>query len=369
VTDTPAGTPAPDPAYDRAVDRADDRAVDPAGLAAYLAANLPERAGTFEIERLGEGQSCLTFLIRGDGWDVVLRRPPRGDLPPTAFDVSREYRVMHALDETHAPVPVPRVLAFCEDRRVIGAPFYLMERVDGVVVRDELPVELRALGDRRRMAEQLLDTLVALREVDSASAGLELFGRPDGYLERQLWRMRGLWDLARFRDVPRIEELGAWLADRLPDRLAPAIVHGDYKLDNVIFAPAPPATLVAVVDWEMSTLGDPLADLGWLLFFWRDPGDPGFGLRVATVTDQPGFPRRHELLERYVSKTEPAGLDGPLVRWYTALAGWKIAIIMEGSYRRFLGGVGDHPAFAQLEHAVPALAQRAWEAANGTLAL
>ena len=347
-----------------------DPAVDAAGLAAYLAATLPDRAGAFDVERLGEGQSCLTFLIRGDGWDLVLRRPPRGDLPPTAFDVTREYRVMRALHDGGAPVPVPRVLAMCEDRGVIGAPFYLMERVDGVVVRAEVPAALAALGERRRMAEQLLDTLIALRGVDVLGVGLERFGKPEGYLERQLWRMRGLWDLARFRDVAHIEELGGWLAENLPDQRPAAIVHGDFKLDNVIFAPSAPATLIAVVDWEMSTLGDPLADLGWLLFFWRDPGDPGFGLRVATVTDQDGFPRRHELLERYASKPSPVvGLDEALVRWYVALAGWKIAIIMEGSYRRFLGGVGDHPAFALLERAVPALARRAWEAATGTLSL
>jgi aminoglycoside phosphotransferase (APT) family kinase protein len=180
--------------------------------------------------------------------------------------------------------------------------------------------------------------------------------------------MRGLWDIARFRDIPEIEEVGSWLAANLPPQHPPGIVHGDYKLDNVIFAPAPPATLVAVVDWEMSTLGDPLVDLGWLLYFWRDPGDPELGLRVATVTDRDGFPRRGELLARYAERAAP-GLDEGVVRWYTALAGWKIAIIMEGSYRRFLAGVGDHPAFAQLEHAVPALARRARDAAAGAMDL
>lgn len=216
------------------------------------------------------------------------------------------------------------------------------------------------------MAEQLLDTLVALREVDVTAAGLEGFGRPEGYLERQLWRMRGLWDLARFRDIPEIEEVGAWLAENPPAEQPSAIVHGDYKLDNVIFAPVSPAELIAVVDWEMSTLGDPLVDLGWLLYFWRDPGDPELGLRIATVTDQEGFPRRRELFERYADRTAK-GLDGSVIRWYVALAGWKIAIIMEGSYRRFLSGVSDHPAFAQLEHAVPALARRALDVARGTI--
>jgi aminoglycoside phosphotransferase (APT) family kinase protein len=359
----------PDPRVQRVepvADPPDDSLVDREALARYLRAALPDFRGPFGVERLGEGQSCLTYLITGDGWELVLRRPPRGDLPPTAFDVTREYRVMRALRDTGTPVPVPSVLALCEDREVIGAPFYLMERVDGDVVRGELPRTLSSPRDCGSMAERLLDTLVALRRVDPVAAGLERFGKPDGYLERQLWRMRGLWDMARFRDIPEIDQLSSWLATNLPSQEGPAIVHGDYKLDNVIFAPHPPVRLVAVVDWEMSTLGDPLADLGWLLYFWRDPGDPELGLRVATVTDREGFPRRRELLERYASLVQPT-LDENVVRWYVALAGWKIAIIMEGSYRRYLAGVGDHPAFALLKDAVPALARRANEAARGAM--
>jgi aminoglycoside phosphotransferase (APT) family kinase protein len=340
--------------------------VDPEGLRRYLAEHLPDLAGPFEIERLGEGQSCLTYRIWGDGWEAVLRRPPRGDLPPTAFDVRREHRVMSALSRSEAPVPVPTPLALCEDRSVIGAPFYLMERVHGEVVRSELPPTLSAHGDRRAMGEGLVDTLLALHGVDHEAAGLEGFGRPAGYLGRQLARMSELWRLARFREVPAIEEVGDWLARTVPAESGAAIVHGDYKLDNVILAPSPPARIVAVIDWEMSTLGDPLADLGWLLYFWRDPGDPELGLRIASVTDLQGFPRRAELLARY-ARARDVGPER--VRWYVALAGWKIAIIMEGSYRRFLAGIGDHPAFAGLEGAVPALAARARQAAFGELSL
>jgi aminoglycoside phosphotransferase (APT) family kinase protein len=216
------------------------------------------------------------------------------------------------------------------------------------------------------MAQQLVDTLVALHRVDYRAIGLEGFGKPDGYLERQLQRMGQIWDLARFRDIPAIDQVGAWLRERVPDGSDAAIVHGDYKLDNVMFGPLGPAHLVAVMDWEMSTLGDPLADLGWLLYFWRDPGDPSLGLRVASVTDQAGFPRRREILEGYAEGTGRS-IDSERVRWYTALAGWKIAIIMEGSYRRFLAGIGDHPAFAQLDRAVPALAGRALRCAEGDL--
>jgi aminoglycoside phosphotransferase (APT) family kinase protein len=338
--------------------------VDPRGLEKYFAEHVPEFAGSFELERLGEGQSCLTFLVRGDGWDVVLRRPPRGDLPPTAFDVTREYRVMRALFDHHAPVPVPHPIALCTDTGVIGANFYLMETVDGVVVRTELPGALSSLEDRRRMSEELVDTLVALQSVDYRAAGLEGFGKPDGYLARQIRRMRQLWDLAKFRDQPDIEAVGTWLEENLPPGDDATIVHGDYKLDNVIFAPSSPARLVAVVDWEMSTLGDPLADLGWMLYFWRNRGDDTFGLAVASVMDADGFYRRRDLLERY-AKARPVPEDR--INWYAALAGWKIAIIMEGSYRRFLGGIADHPAFARLEEGVPWLARRAAQAMRGEL--
>ena len=194
--------------------------------------------------------------------------------------------------------------------------------------------------------------------------GLEGFGKPTGYLARQLERMHGLWELAKFRDIPEIEETGAWLAENTPASYAPTIVHGDFKLDNVILAPESPARILALVDWELSTIGDPLADLGWMLYFWRDPGDPSIGLRVASVTDREGFLRRRDLLELYA---EGRDLDPATVAWYVALAGWKIAIIMEGSYRRYLAGVTDHPAFAQLESAVPALARRATQAMRGEL--
>jgi aminoglycoside phosphotransferase (APT) family kinase protein len=322
--------------------------------------------GTPEVERIGEGQANLTFLLTGNGWRAVLRRPPRGDLPPTAFDVTREYRVMRALADHSAPVPVPRPLALCEDRSVIGVPFYLMEQVDGFVVRGEMPDELSSLEDRRLMSEQLVDTLVALQAVDWRAVGLEGFGKPDGYLARQIRRMRQLWELARFREIPDLEAIGAWLEENIPAGGDATIVHGDYKLDNVIFAPQSPARIVALVDWEMSTLGDPLADLGWLLYFWRDPGDETFRLTVGQVMDQEGFMRRPDLLARYAEKRR-VPLDR--IAWYVALAGWKIAIIMEGSYKRFLAGVGDHPAFAQLEEGVPALARRAADAMRGRLPL
>jgi aminoglycoside phosphotransferase (APT) family kinase protein len=343
-----------------------DPAVPLEPLRHYLGQHTPQFNGEFTLHRLGEGQSCLTYLLQGDDWEVVLRRPPRGDLPPTAFDVTREFRVMKALHEHGTRVPVPRPVHLCEDRDVIGAPFYLMEKMEGHVVRGELPSSLSSEQDQSQMGHELLDTLLALGCVDYGEIGLEGFGKPAGYLDRQLLRMHQLWQLAKFRDLPDIEEVGMWLAEHPPPQRAAAIVHGDFKLDNVVFASRPPATIVAVVDWEMSTIGDPLADLGWLLYFWRDPGDPELGLRIASVTDLPGFPHRHDMLERYAAATP---IPEEHIPWYVALAGWKIAIIMEGSYKRFRSGIADHPAFAQLEEAVPALARRARQAIRGELSL
>lgn len=339
-----------------------DELVDPDGLGRFLKENTPEFGGGFEVERIGQGQSCLTFLIKGDTWEVVLRRPPRGDLPPTAFDVTREYRVMRALHDAKAQVPVPPPLVLCEDKEVIGAPFYLMQKVDGVIVRTELPTELSSMDDRQRMGGELVDTLIALHQVDFRAIGLEGFGKPAGYLERQLRRMNQLWDLARSREIAEIDEVGAWLASNLPQQSGESIVHGDYKLDNVILAPVSPARIVAVIDWEISTIGDPLADLGWLLYFWRDASDTELGLASSSVTHMGGFPNRRSLLSRYRGERD---LPESNILWYVALAGWKIAIIMEGSYKRFLAGVTDHPMFSLLDQAVPALARRAQQAARG----
>ena len=330
----------------------DRELVDTKALGLFIEQNLSHLGGPFKVERLGEGQSCLTFALRGEGWEIVLRRPPRGHLPPTAYDVTREYRVMRALWDAGAGVPVPRPLVLCAESSLLGAPFYLMETVPGTVVRTELPDVLHSAGACRAISEGLVDTLAALHAIDYRAVGLEGFGKPQGYLERQLRRMSELWEMARFRDIPDIDEVQRWLVDNLPPQSGSTIVHGDYKLDNAIISRTPPARILAVVDWEMSTLGDPLADLGWLLYFWRDAEEPGLDLPVTTVTDREGFLTRTQLRVRYEEMT---GRPTRHTRWYMALAGWKIAIIMEGAYRRYLAGVADHPGYSVLEQEVPRL--------------
>ncbi|HWC32890.1 MAG TPA: phosphotransferase family protein [Actinomycetota bacterium] len=336
--------------------------LDPEPLTRYLDARLPGD-GSFEVERHQAGHSNETFFLRRSGMEWVLRRPPRGAFLPTAHDVLREHRVLSALAAT--PVRAPRPLVACDDPSVIGAPFYVMEKVDGVVVRDVLPQVLADEAERRRVGEELIDRLAELHAVDWRDVDLEGWGKPSGYLERQIKRWSGQLELAtRFtRPLPDLERVRDWLGDHRPESPPPVIVHGDYKLDNVVLSREVPVRVLAVLDWEMSTLGDPFADLGYLFSFWREPGDPPDAVLTEQVelTRLPGFSSRAELVERYAERT---GRDPGDTTWYVVLAIWKLAILLEGSYARHLAGVTDDPFFAELEHGVPALARRAAEAAD-----
>jgi aminoglycoside phosphotransferase (APT) family kinase protein len=328
-----------------------------------LEAFLDERgigSGTPEFQPIGDGHSNVTFLVsRGDA-EFVLRRPPRGPLPPSAHDVTREARVLDALDG-HARVP--KVLAACADDSVIGAPFYLMEQVRGHVVTTEVPAELDSLDDRRRMGEELIDALVEIHAVDWQAVGLEGFGKPTGYTERQVRRFTGLWEHNKTREIPQVEKVGTWLSENLPDSPPATIVHGDYRLGNVMLAPESPARLTAVFDWEMSTIGDPLADLGYLATLWVSREDPSLGMfELSGVTRQDGFPTRDELIERYQEKSGRSVGD---IRWYQALALWKSIVFMEGNYKRAVSGTTDDPFLKSFGEGVILLAERAEEVAFG----
>jgi aminoglycoside phosphotransferase (APT) family kinase protein len=331
--------------------------VDPRGLQAYLDGRVPGR-GPFEVERHRAGHSNETFFVRRSGREWVLRRPPRGAFLPTAHDVLREHRVLAALDGT--AVRVPRPFLACDDPSVIGAPFYLMEKVEGVVPRTSLPPGLDTDEERRRVAEEVVDALVEIHAVDWRSAGLDGWGRPAGYLKRQLRRWRGQLELATglTRPLPDLVRTAEWLGERRPTSPPSTIVHGDYKLDNVVVAADPPARVMAVLDWEMSTIGDPLADVGYLLSSWRQPEDPPDVVLADQVdlTRAPGFLGRAELVERY---RERSGRDTGDLTWYVVLAIWKLAILLEASYARHLAGATDDPFFAELEEGVLSLASRA----------
>jgi aminoglycoside phosphotransferase (APT) family kinase protein len=337
--------------------------VDPEALRRYLDARLGE-GGPLELERHQVGHSNETFFVtRGDDrW--VLRRPPRGAFLPTAHDVKREHTVLDALKDT--PVRTPRPVLLCEDTDVIGVPFYVMERVDGVVIRAELPPAFADDVDARRgLGDELIDALAELHLVDWRAAGLEGFGKPSGYLERQLRRWSGQLELTEpfSRRVDELHETTDWLKANLPESGPASVVHGDYRLDNATYAREAPAELLAIFDWEMSTIGDPLADVGWLVTSWVEPGDsqdPVFS-SLATITREPGFQSRAEMVERYEAKT---GRKVDALSWYMVLAIWKLSILLEGSYARHLAGLTDDPFFATLEVGVPTLARRALEVAR-----
>jgi aminoglycoside phosphotransferase (APT) family kinase protein len=310
--------------------------------------------GEPEIEPIGDGHSNVTYGLRRGSAELVVRRPPRGPLEPSTHDVLREARVLRALE---GRAPVPRVLLECDDLGVIGAPFYVMERIAGEVIADAVPPALDTEPERRRMGEQLVDALVTLHGVDWRAAGLEGFGRPEGYLERQIRRFGGLWERHRTRDLPAVERVGRWLGEHIPESPPATIVHGDYRLGNVMYAPAAPARLVAIFDWEMSTIGDPLADLGYLCTFWVDRDDPPAGIfEQHALTREPGWPTRAELVARYEERSGRSMSD---IRWYQAMALWKIIVFMEGNYRRALAGSVDDPYLTSFGEAIAGLADRA----------
>jgi aminoglycoside phosphotransferase (APT) family kinase protein len=320
-------------------------------------------AGAVQASPIGEGHSNVTYLLqREDGSELVLRRPPRPPLPPSAHDVLREARLLGALAPT--PARVPAVLAVCPDEGVIGSPFYLMERVAGEVIVSTVPAELDSPAQRRRVAHELIDALVEIHAVDWAAAGLEGFGKPTGYLERQLRRFGGLWEHNRTREIPEVERVRQWLTANLPESGPATIVHGDYRLGNTMYAAAAPAQLVAVLDWEMATIGDPLADLGYLCMMWTEGGDPKGGMReyLGAVTRADGFPTRGELIALY---EERSGRSMQALRWYTTLAIWKSAVFMEGNYKRAVAGTTDDPYLKQFGEGVVELARQAEGVAYG----
>jgi len=320
-------------------------------LLEFLGRSGLEAPGDLCAQPIGDGHSCVTFSL---STGVVLRRPPRGPLPPSAHDVLREARLLRALEPT--AVRAPNVLAVCEDPSVIGAPFYVMEHVEGDVVTDSLPAELDNPAERSRVADELIDALVELHAVDWSAIGLGGFGRPTGYLERQLRRFSGLWEHNRTRELPQVEQVHAWLAANVPKSPPATIVHGDYRLGNTMFAAHAPARLVSILDWEMAAIGDPLADVGYMMIHWTEPGDQPGAFNLQSVTARPGFPTRRELIARYEQRS---GHAMPSPDWYIALALWKAVVFMEGNYKRAVQGSTDDPYLKTFEEGVVELADRA----------
>jgi len=314
--------------------------------------------GELHASLLSGGRSNLTYSIGDDGHEWVLRRPPLGHVLPTAHDMSREYTVLAALAPTGVPVPEP--LAFCGDTSVNDAPFYVMEKIDGVILRTPSDISRLSKDDARRCSEELIDVLVAIHAVDYRRVGLGEFGRPDGYVERQVRRWGEQWERSKTRELPAIDELARRLRNALPESPPPTIVHGDYRLDNTMLSPDDLGRVVAVLDWEMATLGDPLADLGlYLLYYARDENQTGnVG---ATISTEAGFLSRDDVVERYAKES---GRDVSQLDFYEALAAYKLAIILEGIHARFLMGKTVGEGFDHIGALVEVMVQGALDAAS-----
>jgi aminoglycoside phosphotransferase (APT) family kinase protein len=331
---------------------------DPAGLDAWIGANVHD-AGPGQLTGVGlisGGRSNLTYRLDLGDRGLVLRRPPLGHVLPTAHDMSREYRVLSALAGTS--IPVPRPVAFCEDTSVVGAPFYLMNYVEGQVLRTRADGAHLTPEQARGLSQGLVDMLAAIHGVDIEAVGLTGFGRPDGYMTRQLARWQRQWELSNSREVPGYDDLVRRLSDGLPASSDGTLVHGDLRLDNMLVNVEPAPEVAAVVDWEMSTLGDPLADLGLTLMYWTDPGEEDW-LRAGeggSVTTVPGFLSRAQAAERYAGLT---GRDISGIGYYLAFGCFKLAAVLEGIHARFQQNMTVGEGFEREGPAVPRLIERA----------
>jgi len=315
-------------------------------------------AGGVRARRVGEGGgSNFTFLLERDAGSFVLRRPPRPPLPPSAHDVVREARLQLALREAGFD-RLPTIVAVCEDETLLGVPFYVMSYLDGVVPTDEAPPGLDEGAPRRALGDDLVDALVEIHAADVGTPALAAFARPGSYNERQARRFAQLWEINKTRELPRVDEVGAWLGRHVPDPLPPTVVHGDYRLGNTMVAHDDPTRIVAVLDWEMGAIGDPRADVGYLLATYSEPGGPPNPLGTSPITALAGFPSRAELVERYVAAS---GRDIEPLAWFEALALWKAAVFCEAIYGRYVRGElgAEDTRAARFEQGVPYLAEAA----------
>jgi aminoglycoside phosphotransferase (APT) family kinase protein len=333
--------------------------IDRAGVEGWFEANVPGAELPLSFDRISGGRSNMTFGVRdaaGHSW--ALRRPPLGKRLGSAHDMGREHRAISALQDT--PVPVPPVIGLCEDESVNGAPFYVMGFVEGPILRQADDAESFSESERRAIGERVVDTLVAIHEVDPDAVGLGELGRKEAYVERQLKRWSGQWEKSKTRELPAIDNVHERLAARIPEQGPATIVHGDYRLDNMILSPA--GEVAAVVDWELCTLGDPLADVGMLLVYWSEEGDDFMPL-FAPATIARGFPTRDEVRDRYA---ERSGRDLSGIDFFLALGYWKLAIILEGVYARYASGQygKTDEGFEQFAKIVERLADAADEAAS-----
>jgi aminoglycoside phosphotransferase (APT) family kinase protein len=332
-------------------------------LAAYLRDRLPgcdsgglDLSREMEVEQFPGGHSNLTYLVRFGEGELVLRRPPSGPVPPTAHDMAREYRWLKAM---HPVFPLaPRPYLFCDDAGVIGAVFYVMERRRGLVIRNEEPAPVADRPDvRRRVSAALIDALADLHAIDITQQGLSALGKPAGFVERQVRGWTERWHRSQIALVPEMDAVARWLAVHLPPEPARAsVVHGDFKLDNVMLDRSDPGRLVAVFDWEMSALGDPLVDLGILLAYWSRRDPPGPGDSLMAVTHHRGWFTRDEIVEHYARRSDR---DVSPIHFHETFALFKIAVVIQQIFSRYARGQTEDPRFARFDLRVADLARQA----------
>jgi aminoglycoside phosphotransferase (APT) family kinase protein len=337
--------------------RADER-LDEARLADYLRDRLPGSDNALTIRQFGGGAANLTYLLDYGTHQYVLRRPPLGPVAASAHDMAREYRVLSVLYQAFPYAP--RAFLYCEDEAVIGAPFFVMERRQGIVVRRTMPEAYAGQPDAaRRMSEALVDALAAFHAVDYEALGLGDLGKPAGFIDRQIEGWYRRWNAAKTTGLADMDEVYTWLKANQPAGAQVSLVHNDYKLDNVMLAPDDPGRIVAVFDWDMCTLGDPLSDLGALLTYWTEPSDPPYLQATAMMPlGVAGFLSRAELVERYSQKS---GRLVDNIAFYHALGLFRLTVIVAQIYIRYVRGQTQDPRFAAMEHMIPALARRARE--------
>jgi aminoglycoside phosphotransferase (APT) family kinase protein len=332
--------------------------IDHDGVTRWMAAAIPDSEPPFRFDLIAGGRSNLTYRVTdGAGRSFALRRPPVSHVLPTAHDMKREYTVITALGPTG--VPVPATLGLCTDDSVNGAPFYVMSFVEGHIVRDERAAARLPEASRARAGESLIDTLARLHAVDVDAVGLGEFARRDGYIARQLKRWHGQFTQSTLDGQPGpavVDRVHQLLEARIPEQQGGVIVHGDYRLDNTVLDDD--GNVSAILDWEICTLGDPLADLGLLMVYWAEPEDGDHALLGVAPTTLPGFARRSELLGRYAART---GRDVSGIAYYRAFGFWKLACILQGVHVRYAGGAaaGDRSGVEQFAAHVGRLGERA----------
>jgi aminoglycoside phosphotransferase (APT) family kinase protein len=336
--------------------------IDAPKVTAWFEEHVAGAEGPLDFTLIAGGRSNLTFKVTDSrGTNFVLRRPPLGHVLATAHDMSREHRIISALAPT--AVPVAPALGFCDDPEVNGAPFYVMAFVDGLIVRGPAEGEALSPEARRRAGESLIEVLVAIHDVEPTAVGLGDLGRTEGYIARQLKRWYSQFNQSKMREVPVVDEMHEFLSAHIPDQQGAAIVHGDYRLDNCMLTPE--GDVAAVLDWELCTLGDPLADLGLLMVYWNDPGDATQSLAGSGATAAQGFPRKSDLRELYAARSTR---DLSHLDFYVAFGYWKLACILDGVYTRYAKGAmgSDGASWEAFGQSVVHLAE-ASKAAAGSL--